>query len=206
MNISRYISTRVYPAGIGLILLCLALSGCDLQFGWVVTETPVVTAVPRQTELTLKQSRRFHDYFLHPLYDFECEARVLSARRYYFGRETDLVPVDLALGWRQMSDYNVIRKMRISQFGRWYFYRYEYPPIPVKDIITNSANMHLIPANKRIERAVGKARRGNIVSFTGQLVNVKAEDGWHWNTSTSRTDSGDHACELVFVERFEIKE
>lgn len=36
---------------------------------------------------------------LTPLASFNIRARVLSTENYYFGREADLSPIDLALGW-----------------------------------------------------------------------------------------------------------
>ena len=78
-------------------------------------------------------------------------------------------------------------------------------PIPRREIETNSANMHLIPANKEIESKVKRVRRGDVVEFSGSLIRVDANDGWRWVSSLTRNDTGDHACELVFVENFSIK-
>ncbi len=64
--------------------------------------------------------------------------------------------------------------------------------------------MHLIPADDYVARQIKKVRRGSIVQFTGYLVEVKGDDGWRWSSSLSREDSGDKACELVYVKDFEI--
>jgi hypothetical protein len=40
---------------------------------------------------------------------------------------------------------------------------------------------------------------GDIIELRGYLVEVTAPDGWHWRSSLSRTDSGDGACELMWV-------
>src|SRR5579862_5982651 len=58
-------------------------------------------------------------YDITALAKFSLQARVLSAEDYYFDRETDLVPVDLALGWGPMSDPQVLSKISISQGGRF---------------------------------------------------------------------------------------
>ena len=37
-------------------------------------------------------------------------------------RESDLAPVDLALGWGRMSDEAILKDIQISQSGRFYFW------------------------------------------------------------------------------------
>ena len=146
-----------------------------------------------------------HDaYVIRPLATFDIKARVLSRKRYLLGRESDLAPIDLALGWGQMSDEQILENFSISQSGRWYWWRADPLPIIRQEVIRSSANMHLIPADDYVARQIKKARRGAIVQFTGYLVEVKGDDGWHWSSSLSREDSGDKACELVYVKDFEI--
>ncbi|TVQ68348.1 MAG: hypothetical protein EA363_11415, partial [Balneolaceae bacterium] len=77
-------------------------------------------------------------------------------------------------------------------------------PIPRREIEVSSANMHMIPATREIERALKRVRKGDLVRFNGKLVNVEGPGGFRWRTSTTRTDTGNGACELVFVESFEI--
>jgi hypothetical protein len=65
--------------------------------------------------------------------------------------------------------------------------------------------MHIVPANEAVEEALGSIRRGQIIGLTGYLIAVRSDDGWHWRSSLSRTDSGDGACEVVWVERLSIR-
>lgn len=143
-------------------------------------------------------------YKITALASFDITARVISAEHYHFDRESDLVPVDLALGWGRMSDTSVLHELTFSQDHRFYFYHWsQAPPIPVYEIVTHSANMHLIPANKTVAKRLSSVRAGNLVHFTGYLVKVDAPDGWHWISSLTRTDTGAGACELVWVEDLE---
>ena len=73
-----------------------------------------------------------------------------------------------------------------------------------REIETNSANMHLIPSNPAIEDAIDGIRQGELIRLSGQLVRVDAEDGWHWVSSLSRDDTGNGACELIWVENLEL--
>ena len=137
---------------------------------------------------------------LRPLAGFSLQARVLSRRDYDSGREADLSPTDLALGWGRMDDDAVLDRLDISQSGRWYRYRWSGDaPIPPAEIVRSSANMHLIPANEAVARALGEVDSDDRVHIDGWLVEAEAADGWRWRSSLSREDSGAGACEVVYV-------
>jgi hypothetical protein len=168
--------------------------------GILVGEQPLQTAVEAST---FSQD----DYLLTRRARFELSARVLSKEPYYLGRTADLSPIDLALGWGAMSDSAILEKIDISQSGRWYRTRYELPaPIPEQQIVASSSNMHMIPAGKTVERRLRKLRVGDIVRISGYLVDVEHDSGWFWRSSMSRTDSGDGACELVYVEALDVQQ
>jgi hypothetical protein len=143
-------------------------------------------------------------YSVTPLATFSVEGRVLGTKR-YADRGSDLAPIDLALGWGPMSDEAVLKDIRISQSSRFYIWRTETFPIPRKAIEENSANMHLIPATHDIAKRLRRARKGHIVGIRGYLVNVDSGDNWHWRSSLTRKDTGNGACELIWVEAFEIR-
>ena len=148
----------------------------------------------------------FDDYQITRKARFEIRARVLSTEPYYLNRTADLSPIDLALGWGVMSDQAVLDKIEISQSARWYRTRYELPaPVPDKLIISSSSNMHMIPARKDIDRKLKKLRVGDIVTLKGYLVDVDHNSGFTWRTSMSRTDTGDGACEIVYVESLSVE-
>lgn len=140
-------------------------------------------------------------YTITPISPFEIQARVLSSKHYSHDREADLSPVDLALGWGRMADDAVLKDMTIVQKGRFYFWRVVTFPIPRKEIETSSANMHMVPANSQIEKQLKNIKPNQTVSIKGSLINVNAEDGWRWKSSTTRNDTGKGACELVYVEQ-----
>lgn len=146
------------------------------------------------------------EYELRPVAEFSLRARVLGQERYRMGREADLSPLDLALGWKRMADPAVYQALNITQGGRWYRYSWQdQPPIPPQEIIESSANMHMIPANEVVRRALDQARAGRTVELAGKLVEVRHPSGWRWNSSLSRSDSGAGACELVYVESAQIE-
>lgn len=143
-------------------------------------------------------------YRITPLADFSIRAKVLSREGYSMGREAELSPLDLALGWGRMSDEAVLQAIDISQSGRWYRWRTADFPIPRREIETHSANMHMIPADADVEEALDEIRTGQVIELSGSLVRADADDGWRWVSSLSRDDTGGHACELVYVQRARI--
>lgn len=140
---------------------------------------------------------------VQPLAEYEVEARVLS-REDYSDQGSFASPMDLALGWGPMSRQTVIDQLHITQSGRWYHYSWKVaPPIPLQDIITHSANTHIIPATSTVADRLDDIHAGDRVRLKGVLVVLNRQDGWHWRSSLTRNDSGDGACELMWVEKVE---
>lgn len=159
---------------------------------------------PQQVLVNDADSFEFNDYLITPLADFSLQAKVLSREDYFLDRESDLAPTDLALGWQQMSDETVLSQIDISQSGRWYHWRVQDFPIPRQAIETQSANMHMIPADDQVADMLDSVRPGELISLQGQLVRAEADDGWRWQSSLSRDDTGARACELIYVTALEI--
>lgn len=165
----------------------------------------MVSEMPQQKKIDAPVSHKVDDYTITEVSKFRIKAKVLSKENYYIGREADLSSTDLALGWGKMSDESVLEKIEISQSHRFYQWRVESFHIPRHEIENNSANMHLIPASNSVKRAIGRVRKGEIIEISGSLVNVASNgDGWRWNSSQTRGDTGKGACELIWVESLHI--
>ena len=143
-------------------------------------------------------------YQITPLAEFDACARVLHIKHYSRGRESDLSPEDLALGWGAMSDTRVLDQIEITQRDRWYEWHVRTFPIPRRSIETSSANMHIIPADDPVDDVLGSLKRGNVIRFSGYLVEVAAKDGWKWRSSLTRDDVGQGACEVVWVNKISV--
>ncbi len=161
---------------------------------------------PTQINIENPVSFEFGKHRITPLAKFHIKAKVLSREEYTFDKEADVSPVDLALGWGRMSDEAVIQYIDISQSGRWYRWRTETMPIPRREIETHSANMHMIPADDAVESDINQARSGDIIELKGYLVEVISDDGRRWKSSLTREDTGAHACEVIWVEQFDVVE
>jgi len=165
---------------------------------------PVAPDWPIQTNINPGEKFPFKEYELTKLASFNITARILSTEDYRYDRESDLAPIDLALGWRQMSDESILDHISISQGARWMNWKTDFLPITMRDVIRQSANMHIIPASDELESILEDLYKGQVVELNGYLVRVRASDGWTWTSSMSREDSGSHACEVFYVERITI--
>jgi len=66
------------------------------------------------------------------------------------------------------------------------------------------SNNHLISDDDFIRDQVRDIQIGDQVRFRGYLASYSNQSGGKRGTSTTRTDTGDGACETVFVEYFDI--
>jgi len=177
----------------------------SLYFFWRESEIPRPAGVlapdePYQRELYTSSFRQKNGYQIATLATFDIRARVIRSSRYWFGRESDLSPVDLVLGWGAMSDSKVLQQISFSQGGRAYSWSTKTLPVARQVIETHSANMHMIPADAEIESRLKFIRPGNMVHLKGVLVEVASKEGWRWKSSLTRSDTGGGACELILVE------
>lgn len=191
-----------------LTALCLSVSAlyCILFPGQKSVSAPESYSIP-ETPIQSQASRSdfdFKGYKITPLADIKLKGRVLSYKNYSSDKEANLSPIDLALGWGPMSENKVLDKIDISQRNRWYFWKTDRFPIPRRDIETNSANMHIIPSSEAISNQLTQIKRNQIVSIQGHLVKC-TQGSWNWKSSTTRTDTGSGACEVIYVNSLSIQ-
>lgn len=188
--------------------LALALVGVTAWFGYgwfypTITYPPgiLLAAEPEQWEVAGTAAPIGHGQFrLQPLAHFSVEARVLRRKKYTGDRGAGLSPLDLALGWGEMSNQAVLERLKISQSNRFYFYQWsDRPPISPELIKRRSANMHIIPADDATKAACLKLRAGELVRLEGLLVEASGPEMSVWRSSLTRDDSGKGACEVFYV-------
>ncbi len=182
----------------------------------VVVDVPIDDSEITRSALNLEQDpvqrtltkefapSEWKGFRITPVASIQLQARVLGAEHYSRGEESKLMPVDLALGWGPMARDEVLREIKISQYGRFYFWRVEHFPIPRHDIDTHSTNMHMIPTSLELAKALQAVGRDEIVELRGYLVNLVNPAGSKLNTSLSREDTGAGACEVVLLKELRV--
>ena len=157
-----------------------------------------------QQNLILKKEWQKDEFNIKALAEYKIKARVLSRNNFSIGRESKISPVDFALGWGPMSDQDVIDKIEVTQSNRWYHWETETYPLPNREISLNSANVHIIPKDDLIEDKIDEVNKGSLIEMKGYLVELTADDGWHWRSSLRRDDTAGGSCELFWVEELTI--
>ena len=159
----------------------------------------LVAEEPLQEDCVPQVVAQIKNYTVTAVATYTIRARVLHTK-HYWADGNELVPYDVALGWGPMSDQAVLDHLEISQSNRFFFYQWQNaPPVAEKEIECHASNNHLIAANSAVAHVISGLYPGEIVTMQGYLVNVTKPDGFHWNTSLSRTDTGNGACEVFYV-------
>lgn len=160
---------------------------------------------PYQNSTTLSSFRE-GDYTYFPRASFDIEARVLSVSKYYFDQKSRISPLDLAVGWEKMSDESVLENIDVWQEKRGYRWHATHNTLSNNEIISSSANIHIIPGSQSIAEDLNTIRIGDLVHIEGFLVDVHKNTGWRWRTSLKRNDIGTESSEILYVKSFSIED
>lgn len=172
----------------------------------VITYPAGITAPdqPKQTNIFGNKEWKLDEFSFRALAEYSIKARVLSRNNFLVGKESEISPFDLALGWGPMSDQSIIDKIDISQNNRWYRWKADVLPIPAREISLSSANVHIIPKDETIEKKFDEVYKGSLIEMKGYLVEITTTEGWRWKSSLKRDDTAGGSCELFWVEELII--
>jgi len=202
------------PSLILIIAFVFFLSGCDrptltgVDLDKIDTsQDPIQKSCPPDEPIIkeFKSSR----FTMIPLAEYKLSGVVVSKETYSSDWDEEISPMDLAIVWGKLADPENGRYVSYSQGSRWYHYQWkEGTPVDNTYIISHSSNNHIIPANENICRAIRTIKRKDRVVLKGFLVNLKGTSKGQtvaWNTSLSRTDTGNGSCELFYVSHVRIE-
>jgi len=147
-------------------------------------------------------------YRITPRFRWDGAARVVGNRPYHWGIAAALIPDDLALTWGPLVAPPYAGQISYSQFSRFFFWRTSNLSLDRGTIVSNAANVHVIPADSRLRHALRAISTGDDVRLEGWLVDIDGVDdpSFHWATSTVRDDEGPGSCETVYVTRLTVGE
>ncbi len=153
------------------------------------------------------------EYLITPLYDYELEAVVVSYHNSddftditHHERWQDFINLrDLCVIWGSNIETGVYREMGFKN-GTWTCW-YSWPNSEVRQRFdeTRLSNNHLLIDNDEVKRNLMQAEPGDHIRLKGMLVEYSnPANGFHRGTSVTRTDTGNGACETIYVSDFEI--
>jgi hypothetical protein len=144
-----------------------------------------------------------------PLAHYQVYGKVMGADHYHFDWTSTIAPEDFCIVWGGLTEPKVLSQLKIRQDFRWCFWEYgENFPYDNGYIGRNMANTHIIPGSPAIGRAAGRVRVGDWVEMEGELVHVDGTVSGgtvNWTSSTSREDTGNGACEVMYVTSLHLR-
>ncbi len=148
-------------------------------------------------------------YTIHPEASYSMSAMVVSTRRYRKGFMSKLSPYDYATIWGRAPEY--LPYLKFDQIVRFCLFNTKHPElVDIPYLSSHMTNNHLIPATDNIRKALSLADIHDLVKIEGYLVNVTGQDKKnnfsYWNTSLSREDRGNGACEIIYVCKLRIND
>ena len=153
------------------------------------------------------------NYVIRPVYDYELEGVVVSLHDSddflditHHRRWKDFINLrDLCVIWGGNVENGVYRDMEFSN-GTWTCW-FSWPNREVGSRFdgTRLSNNHLLIDDDSVKHALMRAEPGDHIRLQGMLVEYSNPgNGFHRGTSVTRTDTGNGACETIYVEDFEI--
>lgn len=168
------------------------------------TDDPIQSSVVGEAADPIVWEENGMTWTMQPRASYQIAARVLGNKR-YFDWQSSVVPRDLALAWGDMSDPAVDEWIRWWQSDRWYHSEWNGGlPYSNNYIANHTANVHIIPATDNLNIVLRRIEENDLVYLEGYLVDLQVVDGARTGqvlTSLSREDTGEGACEILYVER-----
>lgn len=184
---------------IPLLLLGLALWPGRAYTGPIAD--PVQTGLEGGQVINILGDEGYVSLTLLAGYDIEAVVKSTNRLRDY---PAQVSRYDFALAWGDLNRADIDATISYSQGIRHYTYRWS-PQTPVSPayIGSHSANVHIIHSDREILRKVRGIHRGDHIRLQGYLVQVNFPHG-PWRSSLTRTDSGNGACEIMYVTEVQL--
>jgi hypothetical protein len=172
---------------------------------------PDLARSPRQTpsaERPFSFRYRHANYNVQPVADYELWGLVVSHNNIgsiadIYHDENSLDTKDLCVIWGdnvQTDDFHQVKFWNGPWTCNW---RYPGDTSLRADQVSNN---HLVTDRDSLRRAIATVRIGDQIRLRGMLVNYQRADQPEWwrRSSTNRQDTGDGACEVVFVRDLDV--
>jgi len=199
----------------GLVLLLLAITRKNLLPGIEeIDQSLYRDPVQKQSALRpFKKEVNDITYIIQPLYSYELSGMVVSYHEsdvwwdiYHHGSWQDFINVkDLCVVWGQNLETEVYREMTYDSNNWTCFYMTDNHSSAASFRSDQLSNNHLLSDSKEIQKLIMSADIGDQIHLKGQLANyANPENNFRRGTSVTRNDTGNGACETIYVEDFEI--
>ncbi len=115
-----------------------------------------------------------------------------------------IAPLDVSLAWGPVAQPDVLRHISFHLKRRYVSLRWDgQMPLSQDEVMHHASNHHLIPSSAEVMQSLEQIRPGDFVQLDGLLVDLLGPPGL-MRTSLSRTDIGNGACEVLYVQFVEV--
>ena len=150
------------------------------------------------------------DYRVRPEYAYELEGLVVSFRhhdgksRMHRLADDHLNMLDVCVVWGDNANRLDLAKFDFDSGEFTCFYRTRDEAAWRAFRPDEISNNHLLSDDPGVRAQIENVEVGDQVKVRGYLVRYSNAQGFNRGTSTVRTDTGNGACETIFVERFAV--
>ena len=141
---------------------------------------------------------------------YDISGRVVDVQRYFeFNTGNKLSSRDIGISWGPIAKEENYGKIKWTSLGNRYLSWHTNDSSLLGQIGGRNSfnslwsNNHLIPKDDKIEKLIKKIKKNDFIRIEGYLINAFwdgiREEKCIWTTSTSRYDTGNGACEVVYV-------
>jgi hypothetical protein len=203
----------VLLAGLITLLLCIVFKDRwpnRAAFHPAVFQEPAQTSgqIPAPFDVVQKG----YTYTIYPVFEYELWGLVVSS--HYAGSFIDLAHEtwkdylnikDLCIIWGKNLETDAFRRIKFWNRDFTCFYSWADRTVGASFSASFISNNHLITPNPLLRRIIKGVRRGDQVHFRGWLAKYGHKGSAAVRgTSTTRNDTGNGACETVYVTEFEV--
>lgn len=112
----------------------------------------------------------------HPKKEIEGEVRILRKKTYYFDDLKEYAPIDILVGWKELSDETILNEFHTEITNREYEFDITVPPMPVTDLHKMTDLWHLVPSSEAVAKQMSDLREGHVIKLKGLLIDLTKDD------------------------------
>ncbi len=148
---------------------------------------------------------------IKPKYDYELTGVVVTYNNsdgftdiWHHDKWKDFINIrDLCVIWGANVASGVYKKISFSSDSWTCWAQWRDPEVSTHFEFTALSNNHILTDNILIKKKLLEAEIGDVIYFKGVLAEYRNDAvGFSRGTSTSRKDSGQGACESVYIDEF----
>lgn len=190
------------------ILLCIvAFSGYYAWTTFPIEYGPGVLASekPKVERVSWEKPFPHKGLTIAPVRRVSGEVRILKHKRYFFDSRSSYSPVDLLVGWNEMSDERNLDHLHFSMDNRYFEMNYTRPPLEFKKMYSEMNLWHMVPSNEEIDAKIKKLRTGNVITLEGFYVDVQSSSGFNWKSEILQPTNSKLQNLVFWVESIQVR-